>query len=81
MMHTARGRSSVFLHSAMLHAIWMSGLAVVVLIALLAVGKPLGEAVLLGILLSCPLMMIVKPFMHSKTVRTISNSPKGIGKS
>ncbi len=74
-MHTAHGGSSGHRHSAMSHVIWMSGTAVVILVVLLALGNPLGEAILLAILLSCPLMMIVMPFMHSKRVHAAASSP------
>ncbi len=80
-MHTARGGSSGHRHSAMSHVIWMSAIAGVILVVLLAVGKPLGEAILLAILLSCPLMMMVMPFMHSKKGLAAASSPKEIVKS
>lgn len=74
-MQPAQGGYSGHRHSATSHVIWMSGIAVVVLVVLLAVGISLGEALLLAILLSCPLMMIVMPFMHSKKVHAAASSP------
>lgn len=65
-MHTAHGGASGHRHSPMSHVIWMAVIGAAILVVLLALGKPFGEAILLAVLLSCPLMMIVMPFMHSK---------------
>ncbi len=58
----------------MSHVIWMSVIAAAILVVLLALGKPLDEAILLAALLSCPLMMIIMPFMHSKNTRAATTS-------
>lgn len=73
-MHTAHGGGAGHRHSAMSHVIWMSVIGAVLLVVLLALGKPFGEAVLLAVLLSCPLMMIVMPFMHSKKTHAATTS-------
>ncbi len=73
-MHTAHGGSSAHRCSAIPPLIRMSGTAVVILVVLLALGNPLGEAILLAILLSCPLMMIFMPLMHSKRMHAAAST-------
>ncbi len=74
-MHTPPGGSPGHRHSAMSHVIWMSVIGVAALVVLLAMGKPLGEAILLAVLLSCPLMMIVMALMYSRNVHAATTSP------
>lgn len=80
-MHTSRDRSTGHRTSATSHVTLMSSVGLVILVVLLTLGKPMGEALLLAILLSCPAMMIVMPFMHSKNMNAAATSPEEAGKS
>lgn len=49
------------------HLLGMLGIAALVVLALLAAGRSLGEALPLAALLACPLMMIGMMFMMGRT--------------
>lgn len=57
-MSTAHSGSSGHQHSGMSHVRWMAGIAAAILVVLLLMGRPLGDAIFLSILLACPLMMV-----------------------
>lgn len=75
MMNNTPGGSSGHQHSGMSHLKWMGGIAVGILAVLLLMGRPLGDAIFLAILLACPLMMMGMMLMMGRGQRQEGDKP------
>lgn len=75
-MNTARRGSSLHQHSGMFHVVWMAGIAAGILVVLLLMGRPLGDAVFLAVALACPLIMIGMMFIMGRGQRQDDGRPK-----
>ena len=75
-MNNTPDGSSGHQHSGMSHLKWMGGIAVGILAVLLLMGRPLGDAIFLAILLACPAMMVGMMFMMGRGQRQDDNRPQ-----